>query len=189
MTRSLSGTVATASVAEVVKRTVAVELDFDSGILYACGAPFNIVIGGHTYIGLGQLGSITAVEESADVQASSLTLTLTGIPRTYVSTAMTENYQNRAAIISEVLLDISTEAVLASPVVLFKGRMDTMTVALDATIATVSVSCTNRLANWERPKNAMYSDEEQRRRYPGDLGLQYAAAMATRSVKLPTVVF
>ncbi len=123
--------------------------------------------------------------ETSDVQATNLNLSLSGIPRDMVNVAMTETLQNRAAKVWWVELNPVTNAIVGAPVPLFIGRIDLATIAMDASSATVTVAVTNRLADWERAANSLYSSEEQQRRHSGDFGFQYAAAMETRRTIWP----
>lgn len=186
MTRDLTFATITAVLAEQVKRVVAVALEFDSATLFATSAPYDITIGADTYLGVGSLGSISAIAENPGLQAPGVTLAMAGIPRDMVTSALTEDYQNRPVTIYEVPLNLSTEAPIADPIVIFKGRMDTMTIALDGETATVEIQCTNRLADWERTSAILFSDEAQQRLHTGDLGFEFASGMETRRVVWPS---
>ena len=64
MTRTLTSTVRTAVQQEVVLRTCAVELLFDSGPVRMNGSSASITIDGNEYPGLGVLVGLSAIEES-----------------------------------------------------------------------------------------------------------------------------
>ena len=185
MSRDIATAAAGAIIGEVVTRTVAVALEFDSATLRLCGAPFPLTIGGAEFLGVGALGSISPTEETADLQATTLTLTLSGIPRDIVATALDEPYQNRGATVWEVPLDPATMTALADPIIVFRGRIDTMTIGLDGQTGEVSITITNRMADWERPRQLLFSDEEQRRRFAGDRGFEYAASTETQEIVWP----
>lgn len=188
MTRTLTPTVASAVVQEQVARTVAVELDFPSGISRWNASPATITIGGNPFLGVGLLGGISVTEESAELRAYGLTLTLSGIPRDVVSLALLQGYQNRRGTVWEVPLNPDTLAVLASPVVIFRGRMDTLDVQLGET-ATVQVTLENRLADWERPRIRRYTDEDQQQAYPGDTGFRFVPATTEKEIVWPSADF
>ena len=88
---------AAALTADNVIPVMLVELDFLSGFVRVHSAVGNITFEGNTYVGTGQLGTISTIEESTELQAYGLRLQLTGIPNTLISTALTEHYQGRAA--------------------------------------------------------------------------------------------
>lgn len=188
MSRDIAAATLTAITGEVVTRAACVAIDFDSAPLLVTSAPFDITLSGDTYLGVGQLGSIGGVDEGGELQSVQLTLALTGIPRDQVDTVMAEPTQNRAVTVYEVALDPSTMAVIGDPIPVFRGRIDTAEVTLGDT-ATVALTVTNRLADWERPSNWLYSDERQQRDNPGDLGFQYAAGLEGKNVRFPAASF
>jgi hypothetical protein len=181
--RGIDTEAAAAAVAETVSRVLLVTLEFDSATSYITTASRNIVWDGATYVGVGQFGSVSAIEESGELASYSLSMELTGIPRDVIAVALTEPYQNRMAQVYECLFD-EDEQVIDSPVLMFRGRMDVMAVDLGET-ASITLSCTNRLADWERPKMTRYSDEDQQRLHPGDYGCQYAVQMETKEINWP----
>lgn len=182
--RSMSEAVLAAVQDEVVVRTVAVDLDFPSGVVRVNGSPADIEIYENIYLGVGGLGSISAVEESAELRAYGLTLSLSAIPRDIVAVALGQVYQGRRATVWEVILDRATMAVLANPVISFRGRMDTMTVTLGET-ATVTIACENRLADWERPRLRRYTHEDQQLTHPGDQGFRFVSQTAEKEIVWP----
>lgn len=186
MSRGLVGLTATTVADEVVERTVAVELLFDSGPLRAAGTPFDLVLAGLTFVGVGQLGGVSVVEETAELQAQGLTLQLAGIPRDLVALALQQTYQGRRATVFEVPFLPTGEPI--GSIVLFRGRMDQMDIALGDT-ATVRVQLENRLADWDRARASRYTNEEQQRRYPGDKGLEFVPSTTETDLVWPAASF
>jgi hypothetical protein len=170
--------------AEVVPRTVAIEMDFDSAPVRVNGSPMDMTLFGNTFIGVGGLGSITAVQESNENRSYDCTFTLSGIPRDAIGLAMTEQYQGRAATIWEVPLDPASYLPIGDPIVIFRGHMDQLNPTLGET-ATCSVRMINRLADWEVARNSMYTDIEQQRLHPGDLGMQFVYGVVNKNLIWP----
>ncbi len=188
MTRGLTTAVSNAVSAANVVRTCAVELDFASGVLRAAGSPCDVIFGGSTYLGVGSLGGISSVQESPELRSYGLTLALAGVPRDAVAIAMGEHYQGRSGTVWEVVLDPSTYLPLADPICVFRGRMDQMVVHLGDT-ATIQLTMTNRLADWERPRLRRYTDEDQRRDYPSDDGFRFVPSTAEKELVWPAKGF
>jgi hypothetical protein len=184
MNRGLVPAIATAVTQEQVARTVAVELDFPSGIARWNASPFTIAIAGNPFLGVGVLGTISVTEESAELRAYGLTLSLSGIPRDVISLALLQGYQNRRGTVWEVILDPDTHAPQAA-IVIFRGRMDTLDVQLGET-ATVQVQLENRLADWERPRIRRYTDEDQQQAYPGDTGFRFVPSTTDKEIIWPS---
>ena len=188
MSRGLTTAAATAATSEIVARTVAVELDFAGGVVRVNGSVASITIGGNEFLGIGGLGGISAAEESAELQAYGLTVSLSGIPRDAIALALAEAYQGRAATVWEVLLNRDTWRPIADPVVIFRGRMDQMNVALGQT-ATVEVRLENRLVDWERPRIRRYTSEDQQVAFPTDRGFEFVTDVAEREIVWPQASF
>lgn len=49
----------------------------------------------------------------------------------------------------------------------------------------VMVQCKGKFAALDRPRTERYADQEQQRKYPGDLGMQYASTVSSREVIWP----
>lgn len=186
MTRGLTTAAAAIVSDEVARRTLAVELDFPSGVVRVNGSPADITIAGQTHIGVGGLGGVSVAEESAELRSYDLTLTLSGVPRDSVALALAEAYQGRAGTVWEVPFDASWQPI--DPFVVFRGRMDQMSIAIGET-ATVSIVLRNRLADWERAQELRYTDEDQQRLHPGDKGLQFVPATVERDIVWPAASY
>ncbi len=180
MSRDITAPMVTASEAAVARPVLAAELDFASGFVRANSSPYTIVIDGNTYLGVGTLGKISAVQEGSELQAYGITLTLSGIPGELVSIALNEYYQGRSCRVLLALLD-DNHQVIASPTVLWSGRMDTMDIELGDT-ATISVTAESRLVDWERPRIRRYTSEDQRAAYPGDKGFEFVPQMQEKEL-------
>ena len=188
VSRGLTTAAATAATSEIVARTVAVELDFAGGVVRVNGSVASITIGGNEFLGVGGLGGISAAEESAELQAYGLTVSLSGIPRDAIALALAEAYQGRAATVWEVLLNRDTWQPIADPVVIFRGRMDQMNVSLGQS-ATVEVRLENRLVDWERPRIRRYTSEDQQVAFPADRGFEFVSDTAEREIVWPAASF
>lgn len=159
---------------------VFVELDIVGGILRLCNAAYTFSWNGYDWTGIGTLGSIDAVSEGSALQMYGCTLNLSGVPPELISEAMSVNYQGRSATIWLAPLT-SDYVIIADPVVVFKGRMDTMDIELGET-ATISLAVESRLVDWERPRVRRFNDEDQRSEYPNDRGFKYVDQMMQKDL-------
>lgn len=183
MSRGLTASALAVTGAEILSRTIAVELQFPGGIVRWNGTPKTLTFNGADFLGIGALGSITAIEEGAELRAYGLTLQVSAIPRDMVSIALNQQYQGRKATVWEVPIDANGE-VVANPFIVFRGRMDQMDIILGTT-ATVVIKLENRLADWERPRVQRYTDEDQRARYPNDAGFRFVSATTEKELVWP----
>jgi len=188
MTRGLTAAVTTGISGETVVRTVAVELDFPSGFVRWNASPADITISGNTFTGVGALGSISMSDEGTELRSYGLTVGLSGIPRDAVTIALSEDYQGRAATVWDVPMDTATLQPLASPVIIFRGRMDQMEITLGET-AQVTLKLENRLTDWERARITRYTDVDQRDRDANDGSFRFVSATTDKDIIWPARSF
>lgn len=180
MSRTLTPAVEAALAADNVTLVAFAELDFASGYVRATTAGYDIVWNTYTWSGLGTLGAVEAIGESAEFFAHGVALRLSGIPSALVSTARTEHYQGRAARIWIAPLDASHQ-VIADPFLAWVGRMDVMTIEMGKS-ATITVSTETRFADWDRPRTRLYSDADQQAEYASDTGFRFLEQLAEKSL-------
>ena len=176
MSRDAAAALATASTAAVVRPYLLVELDYAAGAVRATSLPFNIVYNGDTYIGVGVLGSISEVGEGTEIRSYGISLRMSGIPMDYVEDVVTADGQGRAGRIWLGMLD-SGHVPVGDPLQIFQGRMDVSEIEYGPSIA-ITIALESRLVDWERPRIRRYTDQDQKRAYPGDRSLEYVQAVA-----------
>ena len=103
-----------------------------------------------------------------------------GIPPSYLSIALGDDYQGRDVKIYTGLLDEGHQ-LIADPALVFQGRMDYMSIAMAET-ATIAITAENHLANWNRPRVRRFNDKDQQDKYPGDLGLEFVEQMVEAEI-------
>lgn len=132
----------------------------------------NITFNGDLYLGVGDLGAISEIKETQVLEASGVAFTMSGIPGAFIAATLTEDYQERLAKLWFGALD-SNKDLVATPYLLFTGRMDVMTIDEGSETATITLKVENRLVDLERPKLRKYTAEDQKDEFPGDLGLDF----------------
>jgi hypothetical protein len=186
LSRDLTAAVQTAVDNANVPMVAFVELDFGSGFLRVTNAPYTMTWNGHSWLGLGTLGGIDAVDEGTGFEARGVALKLSGVPVSgegdseNISIALGEHYQGRDCRIWVALLD-DQFSIVPDPKLIFLGRMDNMEIAIGET-ATIVLHAESRLADLERPRVRRYNDADQQHSFPGDLGLQFAEQMVEKAI-------
>lgn len=186
MSRDITSGMATASTAEVFRPFTAVELNFSTGRLRFNSTDrtltFNADSGSPSddFLGVGQYGSMSVVEESSELKNYSIDLNLRGIPNDIIASALGADYQGRPCRVWFGLMEADF-AVIADPTLWFDGLMDTMNIQLGEE-ATVTLKAQSRLARWEEAQNVRYTNEEQQNRFPGDKGLEFVAQMVEKEI-------
>tara|TARA_R100001015_G_C4633330_1_gene198146 strand:+ start:4287 stop:4916 length:630 start_codon:yes stop_codon:yes gene_type:complete len=158
-----------------------VSLEFDSGTLNLWSG-----IGDFTgsdslsYTGAGELLDIQNVEEDNELSSTNMTISISGLSANIVTYATTEDYQNRPVTIKMFFFHPDTDDEVGN-VILFKGRMDTLTVT-DGDSFSVVISAENKLIDLTRPKNLFYTAETQNFLYSGDKGLEFVSKIREQTV-------
>jgi len=148
----------------------AIKAEFDTDDILVWTGKDDLVISSETYTGAGTLLSIGGVEETRELKSAGLTVSLSGMDATVLDYALTENYQNRfLTLFMGYLMGGSNE--VAGTIVLFRGRMTTLTIADDPNGSTITIDAENRLIDLDRPSNLRYTKESQEFLYTGDTGL------------------
>lgn len=167
MPRTVSAANAAELAKEVLRPVRLVELDFVSSFVRAASTPFSVFIGVDEFFGVGDLGSVSAIEEAPGAPAGRVTVTLSGVKTSLISTALNQKYQGRRGSIWRGNLD-SDHVLVGDPDLEFRGLMDTMPIKLRDT-GTISVVIVDRFARWERPlDNPRWDNADHQARRPGD---------------------
>jgi len=180
MSRDLTTAVQNQLSADELQPFFAVKLNFDSGDLRLWTGYGDITVDSETYTGGGQVLNISQIEETVEVAARGMTMSLNGVDSSLISLALSENYQTRSA---KVYLGVlSSGAVVASPYQLFDGRMDVLTIDDSGETATITMTAESRLIDLERPRLRRYTSEDQKLRHPTDTGLDFVAALQEKEI-------
>lgn len=180
MSRPMETAVSDAVQAEHVPGLLLVELDFVSGAVRANNSAVTVPWGGHDWVGLATVGGIDPVIEQSDLQMTGISMTLTGIPPEMIARVLGEHYQGRDCRVWFAPMN-NDYVVLADPVLIFSGRMDSCSISLGAS-ATVTLTAESRLTDFERPRVRRYTHEDQIAEYPGDRFLEFVPQMVEKTL-------
>lgn len=168
-----------------IRPLILVEALFDSNVptsyLYLWNGIGNLSYDSKTYVGAGNLLSISSVSENVELRASGITVQLSGISDPLLSKAKTEDYQGRELVVKLGGFD-GTDNVIATPTIIFSGFMDTMTITEAGETASIAVTVENRLIEFEKTRVRRYTDNDQRIDYPNDDGLEYVSQIQEKAI-------
>ena len=153
----------------------AVELLFSSGAVRLWTGYDDKNIEGNTYVGAGNLLSIPNVEEIADMSAKSADVVLSGVSTSLVSLALQEPYQGRNA---RILFGIEGQ----TPIEVFGGLMDVMTINDSGEASTISLTLESRLVELERIRPFRNTDNNHKLRHPTDDFFSFVPALQDREI-------
>jgi hypothetical protein len=182
MSRSLTTALNNELISSEMNPFMAVSLDFSGGTFLSWTGYGDITFGGDTYIGSGDIINVGAISETSEVRANGMQITLSGLPVELVSAALTDPYQGRTAKIFFGVLNATTGAVIADPYLLFKGKMDLMTIEDGGETATIAVTAESRLIDLDRTRERRYTSQDQKIDFPDDKGLDFIASLQEKSI-------
>ena len=159
----------------------AVKAEFDTDDIMLWTGSGDLVIGGDTYVGAGELLTISNSEESSDIRSNGVSLSISGMDTDVLGYALTENYQNRPfTLLMGYLMGGANES--AGEVILFRGRMISIVIKDSTNGSTIEVSAENRLLDLQRPSKYRYTKESQNFLYPNDVSLNRIASLQDKEI-------
>lgn len=172
MSRSLTTSLKNETLASSLEPAFFAFFDFQAGPVRVWSGIGDKVWSGNTYNGLGNLGTISPIEESVEAKASGVSFQLSGIPSSLIATVLADNYQGRDVKLWFAALD-SSGNVISDPYQVFGGRMDLLEIDDGADTAVIRVNAESRMIDLRRNNERRYTHEDQQIDFPGDLGLQF----------------
>lgn len=168
MPRSVNSTILTALLADEVKLFYAVDLDFYNGSTSTAAPVYfwtgvgDLSANSNTYVGAGDLLQISGIEEASELKASGINLTLTGVPPSLVTAALSHEYHGR---LCKVYFGVQGNSNLTE---IFSGYMDQLNIKDSGESSTIEVKVESKLVDLDRMRPFRYTEEIQQSLYSGD---------------------
>ena len=172
--RELLTVISNALNSDIVRPVLFVEILSDNPV-YAHTSTGIIEVEEHSWIGCGQVGSIGNIEDSGELQAANLDLTLSGIPLAELQNIMNADLQGSEVNIYIGVLDESLQ-LNGGISLLWSGFVDTAPFQYGKQINT-TIRCESELIDWQRPRLRRYNDQDQQNIFPGDKGFEFTPLM------------
>ena len=179
--RGLTAGMDTAMTAAVKHPILLFKFAFDANDVNLWSGIGDITFGGDVYTGAGDLIGVSPVEETEQTKAVGVVFVISGIPSSFISLALAENYQGRAAKLWFGAMDDSG-AIIVDPELIFVGRMDVMTIDEDGDTATIKIGVENILIALESTSERRYTPEDQKLDFPNDTGFDQVAALQDATI-------
>lgn len=172
MSRGLSANNLTAATALHVRPLMFVELRFNGGTRRIHNGVGTYTWGGNTWTGIGALGQVGPIEEGVDLSPYAVQMALNAFPEAALLTELKhEQIYNRPASLYVGLLDENGQLV-ADPQERWGGGMDHVTVHMGGDDR-IELLCESELKFLDRANGSLFTDEDQQRRYPGDVFFEF----------------
>lgn len=169
MSRAFEAASAAAFAAPHVTILTFAYMDFSSGIVRVHNGIGTYTWGGSDWLGVGDFGAVSALEEGSDVSPYGVTLTLSALDPTLVGVAMNEDYYMRDAILYIGALSADDE-LINTPLQMWAGHMDVMNVSAGVAGGdSITVQCESELSAFNRSSNLKYTTQALQAAYTGDV--------------------
>ncbi len=157
------------------------ELQFKSGPVRVCSYSQTYSWGGFDWIGLGALGSISPIDESAGVASGSMTfgLNVAQSPVLALAVGVVEDYRGQPAKLYFCPLNEAGQ-LIDTPEICWRGLMDTMAVSVDGEEGQVALKCETSAYGLKRRPSLRLNAAQQQQRYPTDTGFDYLNDLIAR---------
>lgn len=158
--------------ADQLRPAIFFKFQFESGDLNLWTGQKNFTLNDDVYVGAGGLIALDRIEETQELRATALNISLSGIPSAYISLALASNYQGRIVTAWFVVLNDDNSAV-ADPYEIFRGRMDIISFSDNGETSDYIIKCESNAIDIRKVKNRRFTDEDQKILYPNDKGLEF----------------
>jgi hypothetical protein len=175
-----------------------VELEFDEGTyrVWSGGPGVLTTLDGREWQGVRGLGAISQVESGSDVSAYAFTVGLRraaeGVEVDAAAFAAAVNAERRRDVFGRAVtiywqvLNLTTYRPENMPVTAALGEMSHIVSSRQGPeVTSIEIHCESLFGEGRKPPFGYYTDADQQALYPGDEGLQYIAANASRAIKWP----
>ena len=175
MARDLTAGVITQLQAASVEVGVLFEGEFASGWVRLWSGVGTLSWDSKSWSGVGTLLGISGIDETNEIRASGLTVSLSGVPSDLLSAALGDARSGKTGRV--YLAFFSGGSIVADPILQFEGRLDVPAIEDGPDTAAISISYESELIDLERARERRYTPEDQAIDFPGDLGFDYVAAL------------
>jgi hypothetical protein len=181
MPRGISSGTLAALTGSILYPAIFVQLSFTTTNVYIWGGRGTVTFNSHTWTGLGSLLSVTTPEDSSNVEAKGITVTISGLDPTLLPNVLLDYKLGLPAIVYLGFFD-DAGTLIDTPVIAWSGRMDQPTLSIGGTEATAAINCENRLIDMNISVARRYTNEDQQRDWPGDLCFQFVNGLQERTL-------
>lgn len=172
-----------AALAEVSIQAYAVDLAYPSGHVYLTTWPSDLTISGQVYTGIGKLGSVSDIPDTAQLVANRWTYGMSGVDLTLIPESELDNAYGGSAIEYEVWLNPETHAVIGTEINR-EGRMGRARRRHGGAVPVIQQDCEGRLVLLEKADGWLWTTQHQEDFFPGggDTGFNQVREIESKEV-------
>jgi hypothetical protein len=162
MARDLSLAMVSALTANVIYPALLVDCSFADNNLHLWNGNGNIAWNSNTYVGVGDLGSIGAMEETTALEAKGVALTLSGLDSDLLGESINEVEAYHDCNIYLCLFDGPCGNIVETPFLSFSGYMDAPEIRDDGKTSTITFQIENKLLEMNMPCSRRFTSDDNR---------------------------
>ena len=153
-----------------------ISVALDSGTVYLTDSFKTITYGGNDYLATGHFLGFDSIPESAMIEVATVTGTLSGVDKTYISALLSEDYIDRSVEVYKGFYNSSMQPVV-NPLLVFGGTINGATINEDPEGGTceIELSVSSIFSNFERLNGRHTTDAEQQFHFSGDKGFEFCS--------------
>lgn len=143
--------------------------EFDDGDLLLTDAIRPITFNSETYTGLGHFISYDSIEETAALQTTGVTISLSGVPQEMVDLVIDQDLVDKRVSIYRGYFD-SSGSVIVDPILIFRGRSDggSFVENIDDGTAIISLAVASHWVDYDKTNGRRSNHKEQLSLFPDD---------------------
>ncbi|UXN70889.1 hypothetical protein N8A98_06795 [Devosia neptuniae] len=159
------------------------EFQFASGTQRFWDGHGYLAAGGHEWQGFGEMGSVSGLEQSRGLGAPQTTFKLSGVDSNLLSIAVNSAAEvtGRPCAVHLQFLS-SAYTALDTPIAIWAGTMDTLSFVAGVKDQSITLSAETLFVDRVRAPWGLYTDTDQRARWPGDRGFEFMASLLYKTV-------
>lgn len=181
MARNLTAGVISAITSGTVRPAIFYQGEYSTGILRLWSGVGSITWNGQTWLGVGQMLGISAIEEVSDVRAVGFGVSLAGDASALLSLNLGAARQGLPGTVWLGCFD-AAGALIADPFMSFAGRFDVPDILDEGERCTIQARYESRLIDLDRPRDRRYTDEDQGIDFPSDPGFEFVTKLPDKNV-------
>lgn len=176
MGRDLTPAIVAELTAAVNRPIFLFEAFFSSTVLRLWTGLGAVTYAGNPYLGNGWLVGPPQVVETNEIRADGINVELSGVPPELVEIVLANANHNDPCTMWLGFLD-AAGAIIANPVVLFAGLLDSPAFTISADSAKLELKYEHQLITLQKPNEHRYTDQGQRLFFPDDEGFKYVSSV------------
>jgi hypothetical protein len=159
---------------------ILVELLLETPARYWSGTG-TLVYDGKSWFGAGNMGGISEIEETAQLTASGIQLSLSGIDSFSASQLNFESFRSKTCNVWLGYADADLTNIQTVPI--YSGLVDTVESTDDGKLSSILLSVESKVLDFKRIRKRMRTNEDQQQVYPGDKSLEYILKLQNKNQK------